>query len=373
MAGCFPLSIAESYAAKTLTQLKAENSYQKKLHTAGILQNHLDSLQKKLSKSLNSDDLKNVAKLINKEFHGLISVDSSTPIIHHKSDGELLAIENALNIAIRDQKITAQKLADRLTKIEDEIDKAGRNIARAPLESKIKPLMDELNAMQKKLADAQAQKNQFVENYKRLIRDSMELVRKLEKLSTQAFDSLGSHRAAKYAQSSKEVLKVFSKEMAKKKISDLENEFVKSFHQLARKDDIQIAAKIDPANFSVTLYDNSGQAIDKNRLSEGEKQIYAISILEALARTSGRKLPIIIDTPLGRLDSKHRTKLVNNYFPQASHQVIILSTDTEVDEEFYRELAPSISHAYKLNYDSSTGSTQPSEEYFWKPLLEATA
>ncbi|MEI2768376.1 MAG: hypothetical protein V9E86_07805 [Nitrosomonas sp.] len=89
--------------------------------------------------------------------------------------------------------------------------------------------------------------------------------------------------------------------------------------------------------FTVTLKDNNGREINKDELSAGEKQIYAIAILEALARTSKRRLPIIIDTPLGRLDSIHRTKLINNYFPYASHQVIILSTDTEVDESFYSD------------------------------------
>ena len=85
---------------------------------------------------------------------------------------------------------------------------------------------------------------------------------------------------------------------------------------------MDLTAKMDPKTFSVRLIDANGIEIDKNDLSAGEKQIYAISILEALGKTSGRKLPIIIDTPLGRLDSKHRTKLVSNYFPTASHQVI---------------------------------------------------
>jgi DNA sulfur modification protein DndD len=100
-------------------------------------------------------------------------------------------------------------------------------------------------------------------------------------------------------------------------------------------------------------------------LSAGEKQIYAIAILEALAKTSGRKLPIIIDTPLGRLDSKHRRKLVENYFPTASHQVIILSTDTEIDESFHKSLSDHISHTIKLDYDESIASTITNEGYFW--------
>ena len=112
---------------------------------------------------------------------------------------------------------------------------------------------------------------------------------------------------------------------------------------------------------------------DKNDLSAGEKQIYAISILEALARTSGRNLPIIVDTPLGRLDSKHRQKLGENYFPYASQQVIILSTDTEVDQSFYRLLSKHVSHAYRLEYDPVTHSTSAQQGYFWRNQKEEAA
>jgi DNA sulfur modification protein DndD len=89
-------------------------------------------------------------------------------------------------------------------------------------------------------------------------------------------------------------------------------------------------------------------------------------MLEALGRTSGRNLPIIIDTPLGRLDSKHRTKLVKNYFPTASHQVLILSTATELDEDVYSELSPEISHAFSVDYDSQQGCSEYNEGYFWR-------
>jgi len=85
-------------------------------------------------------------------------------------------------------------------------------------------------------------------------------------------------------------------------------------------------------------------------------------------RTSVRKLPIIIDTPLARFDSVHRSKVINNYFPYASHQVIILSTDTEVDEELYSSLSNSISHAFKLDFDERHRSTTAIEGYFWKSI-----
>jgi DNA sulfur modification protein DndD len=53
--------------------------------------------------------------------------------------------------------------------------------------------------------------------------------------------------------------------------------------------------------------------------------------LRGLAKASGRPLPTIIDTPLGRLDSTRRRHLLERYFPVASHQVILLSTDEEID------------------------------------------
>ena len=85
----------------------------------------------------------------------------------------------------------------------------------------------------------------------------------------------------------------------------------------------------------------------------------------SLAKTSGRKLPIIIDTPLGRLDSKHRKKLVENYFPSASHQVIILSTDTEIGESYLASLQEHISHSIMLDYSGKEGSSNVGEGYFW--------
>lgn len=69
--------------------------------------------------------------------------------------------------------------------------------------------------------------------------------------------------------------------------------------------------EIDPETFGITLFDTTGVVLPKERLSEGEKQIFAISILWGLAKASPRPLPAIIDTPMARLDSEHRTNLVD--------------------------------------------------------------
>ena len=83
-----------------------------------------------------------------------------------------------------------------------------------------------------------------------------------------------------------------------------------------------------------------------------------------LAKTSGKALPMILDTPLGRLDSDHRRLLIERYFPYVSHQVVLLSTDTEVDGHLYELLKPHISHTFRLVYQPAEACTTIEEGYF---------
>jgi DNA sulfur modification protein DndD len=122
--------------------------------------------------------------------------------------------------------------------------------------------------------------------------------------------------------------------------------------------------QIDPETFAATLIDRKGNELPKSDLSAGEKQIYAIAMLWALAQTSGRPLPMIIDTPLARLDTEHRANLIERYFPAASHQVILLSTDTEIDNRLLADLGTTVSHTYRLDYDPIAGRTVASPGYF---------
>ncbi len=161
-------------------------------------------------------------------------------------------------------------------------------------------------------------------------------------------------------------LEIYLTRLTRMKVDALCGTVTECFNRLSRKRDLLHAVTISPDIFEVELHDKSGHVIPREELSAGEKQILAIAILWGLGRTSGRPLPVIIDTPLGRLDSEHRMNLVRNYYPHAGHQVILLSTDTEVDKTLFAELKPHVSHCYHLVYDKEEGRTYPKEEYFWK-------
>ncbi|MCF6257084.1 MAG: DNA sulfur modification protein DndD [Gammaproteobacteria bacterium] len=364
--GNYPFTIAANFAQKTLVQLRSEYTHKRHTYTAQVLNDRMKSLTKSLHGFLDQDDFQRVNNAIQNELGSFTDSLGNLQVIHDVSDTLFTTIETTVNNALTQQKLRLTELHKRLSDVSDELDKAGKNIARAPEEAQIKPIIDKISKTHEKRAMCIALQKKQVELHKRHLRDAISVARQLDKLTSAITSDEEQVRTLQYATGAKALLKGFSTELAKRKVKDLETEFVNSFYRLSRKEDINLTASIDPKTFTVSLLSEDGREVNKDELSAGEKQIYAISILEALARTSGRRLPIIIDTPLGRLDSVHRSKLINNYFPYASHQMIILSTDTEVDEAFYHELSPSISHAFKLDYEPTESCTRATEAYFWR-------
>jgi DNA sulfur modification protein DndD len=76
---------------------------------------------------------------------------------------------------------------------------------------------------------------------------------------------------------------------------------------------------------------------------------------------------MVIDTPLGRLDSSHRRRLVTHYFPLASHQVILLSTDEEISGGYFEALKPFVGRVYHLQFHEERGTTSVEPGYFSEP------
>lgn len=160
------------------------------------------------------------------------------------------------------------------------------------------------------------------------------------------------------------ILKRYQSKLIERHLARLESLLTTCFNELSRKSDLVQKIRLDPETFAVSIVDQQGAEIQPEKLSAGERQLFAIAILWALGRASDYSLPVVIDTPLGRLDSKHRHKLLQKYFPNASHQVILLSTDEEIDKDYKEELDPAISKEYHIQYEEEKQSSSITAGYF---------
>lgn len=153
--------------------------------------------------------------------------------------------------------------------------------------------------------------------------------------------------------------------LRKNKVHLLQEKTFEMYKMLSSKSGLIKDLEIDNKTYEITIRDKSGHTMRKSGLSAGEKEVFALSLLWGLAQTSQLNLPIIIDTPLSRLDSIHRDNIVNHYFPNASNQVIILSTDTEVDNNYFKNLEPHLTGAASLEFSQNNELTTVKEGYFW--------
>ena len=171
-------------------------------------------------------------------------------------------------------------------------------------------------------------------------------------------------RIVKYAAMSIEVLTEFKIRLQKEKLTKLSKTTTECFRALVEKDSLVSEIIINPTSLDVTILDVDGNELLKSQLSAGEQQMFAVAIVWALALTSGYKAPVIIDTPMARLDSSHRANFVTKYLPAASSQVMVLSTDEEVYGRYLDLVRDNVVDYYTLLYREEEQCTSIVNGYF---------
>ena len=288
--------------------------------------------------------------------------------IKHLSISDQDRILNWIDDALEDIPIKVKKITYDIDTLTTELQKTEGQLSKVPSDEVIGPIVSQLNEINKEigyleglLKDTDEKLTQVKHKYRlssNHIKDAEYDKKNYEKLN----------RGLNLAVKVQDILKEYENRLKNERISELELQIIKRMNILMHKK-LFTKITINPETFQVMLY-ASDKPIPKEELSAGEKQIYAIAVLWALAQNSGKNLPFIIDTPLARLDSEHRLNLVQNFFPIASRQVLIFSTDTEIDKKYFKELSPHIAISYHLEYDQENKCTKVKEnEFFWAPEI----
>ena len=201
-----------------------------------------------------------------------------------------------------------------------------------------------------------------------LLCDREEVWRKQQKLIEKTVNDMegedDNKRIIKYAGLTAQVLEAYKMRLQAAKTKKLAQTMTDCFRRLASKQNLIHDIHIDEASLDFSYVNDSGQAVSPASFSAGEKQLLVIAMLWALGICSKKQLPVIIDTPLARLDSAHRQALITSYFPWASRQTILLSTDSEIYGQHYDMLRPFVDTEYTLMYNDSTKHTAIEKGYF---------
>lgn len=255
-----------------------------------------------------------------------------------ETERELESTESLLSVEIDEEKVG--KIYKKIIRLEHEKDR---------MEVQLDEYRKERPHLNNIAIKANAEFNRYVEG----------MLKKLE--ISDDYD-----RVVKYSHLAAELLGEYKVRLQEKKIGMLANAMTDCYMQLANKKGMIAKIEMDSVTLDLKYLNDLGDEVPKERLSAGEKQLMVVSLLWALAICSRRKLPVIIDTPLSRLDSKHRMALLKTYLPNASDQTIVLSTDSEIYGKYYQAIKKNVGDEYTLDYDDVKKCTTIQRGYRWE-------
>ena len=258
-----------------------------------------------------------------------------------------------------------QTARDKLQQVDESkraLNKAEQQIKALPAEDELASLVAGLAGHSKRVAEAEASlaaaSIRLGECQSHLAHIEMKINAARGRLSSDFRDRLMEAKGLEAAARAKQVLSVFKEKLLASKATWLSDMISEEFRRLMRKKRLITRVEVDPATYRVSIRSGGSSELPMDRLSAGERQLLAISILSALIKERKGRFPVVVDTPLARLDGEHRQSLVKHFFSTVSHQVLVLSTDEEVAGETYDTLRSAMSKEYELQFDEQNAATR---------------
>lgn len=382
--GLLPFATTPRYLKKLSNQLDKEKEFRIWSITKNVINSQEKLLEeKKFKKSLlktpgDNDIIDNFLKEVRKQ---IIKALPEQPlreeeILHNFSTED----QNILDTWIRSSLLEVPKnfkhIASHLVHAKEQRANLENNLSWTADDTMAKPLFEELAAYNKRIGEIETR----ISNLKKKGNEIEGLIQfhalRRKNIEEKIKEKGSVSERLQLAQDTNELLQEYSEKLQLDKLKEVGQLITEKFNLLCRKNKMFDQVVVAQNDFSITLKKNES-VFNKSSLSAGEKQLLALSILWALYDISGLPAPIIIDTPLSRLDSEHRSNLTKHFFSKASQQMLILGTDDEIDQMITKDLSKHVAHLYEMSFDSNTGSTSQKKyaaediKQYLTPLIEA--
>ena len=305
-----------------------------------------------------SEDLRECVAQSLKDLLETLKPEKSTEVfIHDLSSSEIAQLKNWIG-QVRvglDQQMA--RLGDELRVLRAKRHRLEEDLQRVPADNALTAIYEEIEKVQSALNDIHQRQLNLSEAIGKITAQREVQLRKFEKARKEFESAQTGERSTDLAVRSRKVLHTYQDALIKQRISVLEGILVEAFNQVCRKEHLLTSVTIESDTFSVELHGVDGHTIMLDELSAGERQLYVLSLFHALRQISGFQLPLFIDTPFARLDEAHRQRLLEQYLPNVSDQVVLFATDSEERVMHSPQAQNQIARTYILRHDSTLGET----------------
>lgn len=364
-----PLFMCRSLVTQSYENELSSQQTEAKLYSDRIIVDlHQKILERLAACGLNPSDLRTVQNIVNEVLVGHIPKSATEETVKNMSATSMMLYKRLITEVFQNITQRIDTLVNRVDAQESELMSLDAHLGAADEKTLAMQLYDALKSIEaeKNLADSEYKRQlETIESLKRqrelLVSKRIQLIKAIAEKEHANDDNA---RIVKYAAMSIEVLREFKVRLQREKVEKLSSTATRCFLELVEKDSLVSEIKIDPSTLDVTILDLDGNELLKSQLSAGEQQMFAVAIVWALALTSGYKAPVIIDTPMARLDSSHRANFVTKYLPAASSQVMVLSTDEEVYGRYLDLVRDNVVDYYTLLYREEEQCTAIVHGYF---------
>lgn len=361
-----PYAIAPKLLRATQNRLEREGEYDRWSATQTVLSELKSQLKEAVATDTYWQDISSPPDAHGQELHlqridQLITPYVTAPmdeseLVHKVSEetrGRLLDwIDQALNV------LPSQVMAElkKLEQLKERLAELEKVLEQTPPEEILVDVQKKIRELEREMGHIESEHDRLIAEESRLQYHLERNAQSKRRVSEQIAQIETDEGKLQLAARTKLLLSDYQEQLLEQKLRKVEQQLTAHFNQLCRKRNFIERVIIDPKEYTVTLYRHS-RPFPRQQLSAGEQQLFAVATLWALREVSGLPLPVIVDTPLSRLDNAHRQSMIEEFFPKVAHQVIILATDAEIDDDTYRFMTPAIAHAYKMSEQPDTGKS----------------
>ncbi|HET6385210.1 MAG TPA: DNA sulfur modification protein DndD [Armatimonadota bacterium] len=372
--GLAPFAIAPLVGRRVLERLDKERQYERRETSQKLVRRQRDKLLslsadpefwRELGVDLSRSGREHLIRRFSTFLEESVAGEriSGASVILNSSEEERHRLHAWITEALGEVPRQFCEAIQRLGQMARELECVEDDLMKAPDEEVLRPRVQELSQLNQELGADLAEEAKMLEDLRRLDFQVDQTNSRLHRVQEEISERDQANARMSVVARTQGLLADYAAELLRIRMLQIERTVVECFNKLCRKDGLLDRARIDPGTFSLTLY-RGESAFERAELSAGEQQLLAIALVWATRIVSGVPMPVILDTPIGRLDTEHRLSMVRTYLPEASHQVIVLATDAEIDRRMLDKLEPYLARKYEVRYDPIRGATECTVEHF---------